>query len=364
MTTPSPPEQPPQTTASPDFDAEAIGWRRFFQDQLSVEELESGFQPARVCRGQARRCHVWSSRGTKSLAVNLFGDQGLPAVGDWLVLDPKQKQPPRRLERFSALARQAPGSKFATQVLAANVDTLFIVTACNEDFNVGRIERYLALVAEAGTQPVLVLTKADLTDSTQTYVQQARALDDSLPIECLDTRDPTQLAPLRQRCGPGQTVAALGSSGVGKSTLINTLSGSAQAVGDVRGDDNKGKHTTTSRSLHRLVDGGVLVDLPGIRELQLTEAAAGLDDTFAEITALATDCKFRNCQHQDEPGCAIRNALKTKQLDPRRWESYRKLRGEQSQFTQTKAEHEKREDRKVIRKKDLRRLDKEHDELP
>lgn len=353
------------TPTPPDFDAEALGWRPFFQDQCSAEEHAAGYHHARVCRVQTRRCHVWSPRGTHALAVNLFGDAGLPAVGDWLLLDPKQKQPPRRLERISALTRQAPGAKFATQTLAANVDTLLIVSACNQDFNVGRIERYLALAAEAGTRPVLVLTKADLADDPQHYITQARALDEHLQIECLDARAPDQLAPLRRRCGPGQTVAALGSSGVGKSTLINSLTGlspeasGGQAVGQVRGDDNKGKHTTTARSLHRLPDGGTLIDLPGIRELQLTEAAAGLDDTFAEITALADGCKFRNCTHDNEPGCAVQNALATDQLDARRWESYRKLQAEQGQFTQTKAEHEKRDDRKVIRKKDQRRLDRE-----
>lgn len=346
------------SSSSPDFDIYALGWRPFFAEQIADEETKLGFQSARVCRVQARRCHVWSPLGRHALAVQLFGEAGLPAVGDWLLLDPQQKQPPRRLERFSALARQAPGSKFATQTLAANVDTLFIVTACNQDFSVSRIERYLALAAEAGCRPVLVLTKADLADPDH-YVEQARALDDQLQIESLDTRDPAQLAPLRHRCGPGQTVAALGSSGVGKSTLINTLTGADQAVGEVRGDDNKGKHTTTARSLHRLPDGGVLVDLPGIRELQLTEAAAGLDDTFAEITALAADCKFRNCTHHNEPGCAIQQALAEREIDARRWENYRKLQSEQTQFTQTKTEFDKREDRKIIRNKDQRRLERE-----
>jgi len=346
------------TTPPPDFDRDTLGWRPFFAEQVAEKEKQLGLQPARVCRVQTRRCHVWSPRGRHALAVQLFGDAGLPAVGDWLLLDPKQHQPPRCLERFSALTRQAPGSKFATQTLAANVDTLFIVTACNEDFNVSRIERYLALAAEAGCRPVLVLTKADLA-APGIFIEQARALDDQLQIEPLDTRDPAQLAPLHALCGPGQTVAALGSSGVGKSTLINTLAGADQAVGEVRGDDNKGKHTTTTRSLHRLPDGGVLVDLPGIRELQLTDAAAGLDDTFAEITALAADCKFRNCTHESEPGCAIQQALAQRDIDPRRWENYRKLQSEQTEFTQTKSEYDKREDRKVIRSKDQRRLERE-----
>lgn len=342
------------------FDPDILGWRSFFQDQITPDEAGGGWQPARVCQGKARRCHVWSARGTHALAINLFGDQGLPAVGDWLLLDPTKAQSPRRLERFSALTRKAPGSRFATQVLAANVDTLLVVTACNQEFNVGRIERYLALAAEAQIRPVLVLTKADLTDPG-IFVQQARTLGEHLQIECLDTRDPDQLEPLRKLCGPGQTVAALGSSGVGKSTLINALTGlsgeAAQPVGEARADDNKGKHTTTSRSLHHLPAGGVLVDLPGIRELQLTEAADGIDDIFTEITTLIADCRFTNCRHTSEPGCAITAALADGKLNPRRWENYLKLQGEQKAYAKSKADLAKRDDKRSTNKMTKRRLD-------
>lgn len=352
------------------FDPDKLGWRPFFQEQITPDEVAGGWQPARVCQGKARRCHVWSARGrgTHTLEINLFGEEGLPAVGDWLLLDPKQKKPPRRLERFSALTRQAPGSKFATQVLAANVDTLLIVTACNQEFNVGRIERYLALAAEAQTRPVLVLTKADLAPGADPapFIDQARTLGEHLQIECIDARDADQLEAIRKLCGPGQTVAALGSSGVGKSTLVNGLTGlsgeAGQQVGEVRGDDNKGKHTTSSRSLHPLPAGGVLVDLPGIRELQLTEAGDGIDDTFAEITALVADCRFNNCSHTNEPGCAITAALTEGTLDPRRLANYRKLRGEQKIYTATKADRARRDDQRTISKKAQRRLDDEQRE--
>ncbi len=369
---PGNPNRKCQITAN--FDPDKLGWRSFFQDQITPEEAAGGWQPARVCQGKARRCRVWSARGRHTLEINLFGDQGLPAVGDWLLLDPKRAQRPRRLERFSALTRQAPGSRFATQVLAANVDTLLIVTACNQEFNIGRIERYLALAAEAQTRPVLVLTKADLADPTpgnapgqgpgpRYFVEQARTLGEHLQIECIDARDADQLEPIRKLCGPGQTVAALGSSGVGKSTLINGLTGlsgeAGQQVGEVRGDDNKGKHTTSSRSLHPLPAGGVLVDLPGIRELQLTEAADGIDDTFAEITALIDDCRFTNCGHTNEPGCAIAAALAAGKLNPRRWENYRKLQGEQKVYDQAKADRTKRDGQRSTSKKAQRRLDKE-----
>ena len=347
---------------TPDAKRDALGWRASLAEQLSDDERAEGWVPARVCRVQARRCKVWltgpgtetkieagSSAGPpaeQTLAVALFGEAGLPAVGDWVLVDPAAKGRPRRLERFSVLTRRAPGSRVADQVLAANVDTLLVVTACNEEFSVGRIERYLALAAGAGdtTQPiraVVVLTKADLADDAERYAESARALGEGmvgeLRVEVMDARDPAQVARLTDVCGPGQTVAALGSSGVGKSTLINAISDAEQKIGAVRGDDNKGKHTTTSRSLHRLRAGGVIVDLPGIRELQLSEDAGGLDVAFAEAAALAEQCRFRNCGHAGEPGCAVAAALADGTLDARRWESYRKLLAEQAAYEKLKS---------------------------
>lgn len=326
----------------------ALGWRGALAQQVTEDERAARWVPARVCRVQARRCRVWRTDGPpgdppdeQNLAVALFGEAGLPAVGDWVLVDPEAQARPRRLERFSVLTRRAPGSRVADQVLAANVDTLLVVTACNQEFSVGRIERYLALAAGAGdtTEPiqsVVVLTKSDLTDDAQRYVEQTRALGAGmhrpLRVEVMDARDPEQVARLTDLCGPGQTVAALGSSGVGKSTLINAISDAQQKTGAVRGDDNKGKHTTTSRSLHRLAAGGVVVDLPGIRELQLAEDGGGLDVAFAEAAEVALQCRFRNCGHDGEPGCAVAAALAQGTLDAQRWERYRKLRDEQAAY--------------------------------
>jgi len=346
----------------PDAERDAIGWRRSLAEQITDQERAEGWLPARVCRVQSRRCKVWVTTrddadaagsgpnagppGEQSLAVALFGEAGLPAVGDWVLVDPAATGRPRRLERFSVLTRRAPGSRVADQVLAANVDTLLVVTACNEEFSVGRVERYLALAAGAGdtTGPiraVVVLTKADLADDAERYAGEARALGEGmvgeLRVEVMDARDPAQVSRLTDVCGPGQTVAALGSSGVGKSTLINAISDAEQKTGAVRGDDNKGKHTTTSRSLHRLRAGGVIVDLPGIRELQLAEDVGGLDVAFAEAAALAEHCRFRNCNHAGEPGCAVAAALADGTLDARRWENYRKLLAEQAAYEKLKS---------------------------
>lgn len=345
--------------ATPDFmtdpELAALGWRPCLGRQLTDDEVAGGWVPARVCRVQARRCRVWRTDDgpptSQNLAVALFGEAGLPAVGDWVLVDPAAVGRPRRLERFSALTRRAPGARVADQVLAANVDTLLVVTACNEEFNVGRIERYLALAAGAGetTDPiraVVVLTKADLTADAERYAAAARALGEGMPqglrVEVMDARDPQQVAKLGDLCGPGQTVAALGSSGVGKSTLINAISDAQQKTGAVRSDDNKGKHTTTARSLHRLQAGGVIVDLPGIRELQLAEDAGGLDVAFADAAQVAARCRFNNCGHSGEPGCAVAAALADGTLDARRWERYCKLRDEQAAYDLQKARRGKK----------------------
>ena len=177
-------------------------------------------------------------------------------------------------------------------------------------------------------------------------MEATQALSDNLRVECLDVRDVEKLKVIEDLCGPGQTVAALGSSGVGKSTLVNGISDADQRIGAVRGDDNKGKHTTTSRSLHRLQAGGVIVDLPGIRELQLAECAGGIEEAFAQVTAVAQGCRFRNCGHDGEPGCAVAQALEAGTLESRQWESYRKLQTEQAVYAKQKAEQVKRQNRR------------------
>jgi len=217
--------------------------------------------------------------------------------------------------------------------MAANVDTMFLVTSCNDEFNLPRMERYLALALEAGVRPVVVLTKADCADSAERYRAAAAGLMRDLAVELVDARDPATLGGVRAWCGEGQTVALLGSSGVGKSTLVNSLAGAAlQATGAIRAADAKGRHTTTGRSLHLLPDGGLLVDNPGMRELMLAAAEQGVTELFADVEELASRCRFGDCRHETEPGCAVRDAVADGSLDPRRLESYRKLReGETAQ---------------------------------
>jgi ribosome biogenesis GTPase len=258
------------------------------------------------------------------------GPEDRPTVGDWLLIDRDDRSLVRLLNRTSLFKRPAPGDDRRIQLIAANVDTLFIVTSCDQDFNVARIERYLVLAQEAGVRPALVLTKADLSATPERFVEAARALQAGLRVELVDGRDPGSAARLAGYCGTGETVALVGSSGVGKSTLINSMTGTnGIATQAVREDDGKGRHTTTVREMHRLAGGagggGWLVDTPGMRELQMSEVASGVTDVFDDVTAVALECRFSNCTHADEPGCAIHAAIKGGALDPARFERWRKL---------------------------------------
>ena len=201
--------------------------------------------------------------------------------------------------------------------------------SCDQDFNVSRVERYLALAYESRIQPVIILTKTDLTNDMDSFMRQAQALQSELRVECVNAKDSINLSSLRNLCTEGHTIALVGSSGVGKSTLINSLTNAEQLTADVSAEDGKGQHTTTSRSLHLLDDGGILIDTPGIRELQLSDCETGIEDAFDDVTQFIAQCKFNNCQHKTETVCGIKTALDAGELDLRRWENYQKLQNEQ-----------------------------------
>lgn len=253
------------------------------------------------------------------------------AVGDWILIPNEGERPLRFLERETVLIRKAAGKRTEDQIIAANVDTLFIVMSCDQDFNVSRIERYLALAYAATITPVVVLTKIDKVVDAALYKQDVQALKDDLCIETVNAKDKASLDSLRSLCTEGHTIALVGSSGVGKSTLINNLTGAEQLTAEVSEEDGKGQHTTTSRSLHLLDDGGLLIDTPGIRELQLSDCDTGIEDAFDDVIEFMTQCKFNNCQHETEKICGIKAALETSELDARRWENYKKLQEEQKQ---------------------------------
>ncbi len=305
-----------------------LGWRRFFYEQVSAEQSRD-CQPVRVMSVHRGRVTVSGEGFEDSISSSLpepRGAEDRATVGDWLLIDRSSKSLVRMLDRTSVFKRPAPGDDRRVQLIAANVDTLFIVSSCDRDFNVARIERYLVLAREAGARPVVVLTKADLTSSPERFVEAAHALQAALRVELVDGRDPTSAAPLTGYCGFGETVALVGSSGVGKSTLVNTLRGSDSiATQAVREDDGKGRHTTTVREMHRLDGGGWLIDTPGMRELQMADVASGVTEVFDDVTAVALACRFANCTHVDEPGCAIHAAMAAGDLDSARFERWRKL---------------------------------------
>ncbi|MFZ5914562.1 MAG: ribosome small subunit-dependent GTPase A [Pseudomonadota bacterium] len=315
---------------SPTYALAGLGWKPFFSMQLDADE-HATLIPVRVIAVHRHRIHI-TGPGIDMLIPPLIaaGDRQGPqsTVGDWLLYDPTTQRLRRRLERMSLFKRRAAGPAREIQLIAANVDTLFIVSSCNQDFNIARLERYLTLARETRVTPVVVLTKADLSETPQDFARSAAKLLPGLVVEVLDARHRQSAASLLPWCGAGETVALVGSSGVGKSTLIQTLTGDEIATQQIRVDDAKGRHTTTARAFHRLQAGGWLLDTPGMRELQLTDVSAGLADVFADIVALAQTCRFSDCKHESEPGCAVQSAMALGALTVDRLKRWRKLSAE------------------------------------
>jgi ribosome biogenesis GTPase len=312
-----------------------LGWKTFFNQQQSLDDLEQT-APYRITQVFRNRLIVLGENGELNLDLAQYPNLQQSTVGDWLLIPKNQTETPTILDRLSCFQRKSPGANTA-QLIAANVDTAFIVSSCNHDFNLSRIERYLALAKEAQVDAVLVLTKADMVteEQQQNYLAQLHELQAHLVVITLNALDIEDVQQLNDWCKVGQTVVLLGSSGVGKTTLSNSLCLMQKATASIRDDDSKGRHTTTGRSLYFTHAGGLTLDCPGMRELQLTDCEEGVRAVFSDIELIAKLCKFKNCQHLSEPGCKVLMALETGELEPRRLSNYKKMLKEQARNSLT-----------------------------
>ncbi len=320
-----------------DLTRDALGWSPFYMSQLEIEELET-LTPTRIATVHRDRVQGLSDIGPLDLTLDPGITTAAVAVGDWVLAAVDQHRLVRVLDRKTELTR---GTEYHTgdkQLIAANLDTLFITSSCNDDFNPARLERYLALAHDALITPVILLTKADQAEDPDAYVDQAKTLGRGLEVIALNAKTGDVADLLGPWCGKGQTVALAGSSGVGKTTLANALTGGNAATQDIREDDAKGRHTTTGRSLHRMRSGGWLIDTPGMRGLGVAEVAFGIDATFPEISELADQCKFRDCAHESEPGCAVQAGIAAGAIDPERLKRFNKLKRENEHATETIAQ--------------------------
>lgn len=296
--------------------------------------------------------------------LRLAAEQGAdwPAVGDWVAAELRDQgsaaQIQRVLPRRSQFVRKMAGKKIAEQVIAANVDIALLVSALDGDFNPRRVERYLTQCWESGAKPVIVLNKADVCESPREKIDTMEQVARGISVAAVSARTGAGFSEFQKYLPPGQTIVMLGSSGVGKSTILNRLLGSAtQEVQEVRPSDSRGRHTTTARELFALQNGALLMDTPGLRELQLWDSDEGISQTFADIESLAANCRFGNCRHNGEPGCAVQAAMEDGSLDTARLENWRKLERELA-FLKRKIDPDARQNEKQRIKQLMRGVNK------
>jgi ribosome biogenesis GTPase len=333
------------------------GWNSYFEAFLRGGAWENAV-PARVVAQQRKYWRVagdfgecWAEASGK---LRLAADEGAdwPAVGDWVVMELHRADSTAVIQevlpRRSKFVRKSPGKKIEEQVIAANVDTALLVSALDGDFNPRRVERYLAQSWESGARPVIVLNKADACEEARGKAAEMERVAIGTSVCVVSARTGEGFAELEEFLKPGHTLVLLGSSGVGKSTIANRLlEETVQEVRPVRESDSQGRHTTTTRELFILPEGALLMDTPGLREMQLWDAEHGVAQAFADIDSLAAQCRFGDCRHEAEPACAVLAALSAGTLDPARVENWRKLLREQ-EFFRRKIDPEARQEQKEL----------------
>ncbi|OFW06181.1 MAG: ribosome small subunit-dependent GTPase A [Acidobacteria bacterium RIFCSPLOWO2_02_FULL_68_18] len=337
-----------------------LGWDEAFAAAFDALEPGAGVQPARVAIEFNYLYRVWTAEGERETTVagrlkhRARSRSELPAVGDWVAVRTREGQDKGAviavLPRRSAFSRKMAGAVTDEQVVAANVDVVFIVMGLDADFNLRRLERYLLLARESGASPVVLLTKPDLNEAAPARLAEAEAVSGSTPVHVVGPKLNTGLDQVAAYLRTGCTGALLGSSGVGKTTIINRLVGQdVRRTREVRESDSRGRHTTAHRELIVLPGGGLMIDTPGMRELQLWDVTEAVRETFDDLEALAALCHFTDCRHRDEPRCAVKAAVADGRLDPRRVESYHKLRGELEELARQQEVRDQREQKRRSR---------------
>ena len=329
-----------ETTINKTMDMKDYGFNAFYEKAwLNLYEskwhTESPVMPARIISDYGQKVRVITPYGEKLANRPAHGQEmvQLLAAGDWvsvrLINDNSEASIEHVLPRMTKFSRAAAGIAVKEQIVAANIDTIFLIQSLNKDFNMRRLERYLIAAWESGAVPVIVLTKSDLCVDVEERIQKVEETAPGVEIHAVSNLTGVGIESLRKFVSVGKTIALLGSSGVGKSTLVNTLTGSyVLKTQEIRDDDSKGRHTTTHRELVLLPGGGLILDTPGMRTLSLWEAEDGMEKMFGDIESLIKTCRFNDCKHEKEPGCAVREALRKGTIDMPKWQSWLKLQKE------------------------------------